>query len=666
MSGYDIQEILNMLDRYLAIEFVSTNTFECLNELSAKIDEDTALEDRKAVLNFFMRNATNPHLTNSDLLPTFAEIYSNVLSGENRQESLSSEEACSYTRAMFHKNKKFMQKATSEILLKAPYLAETFYDCMGEAPKESPNEIGVYCKMLEAVYFAAEPEMAFGIIKNIYENPGNEELQEKFYPYLSSIYKDPNKTALQPYIYALMRKGNARSADYYNNLKNALDKGADPREILEDIDRGIEKATDSRALLIAYAILGRDIPQKAPELKNRAQDIIRRALEKNPNNNRTTRRRADVYLENWSELRGGAIVGQRVAKSGQYPFGWKADIRINEERPCILCLGGDGTLDEKQANGYAGSVEKLLERNGLKGKADIYSAMYDFGYNEDEYMFGSDSKRSRSQMFKDYKHLIEIKGHLQPTTEDKNPKYVQDLYEKFLLPRISKNDGKERLDFMEARKNIRNLQIVAHCHGAYTALKMEELMQKKMKELGYSKSECEMLQKELLVVAQSPYCPLGVSKSTFISFCSAKDAELNHHNYFNDSVWEINQERSIKLSYFDEKKGNLFLVSDTGIGQYAPDEHNYWGLEAYEGLSKDMAVMLKMEGNTIVNGLRNTLEGRRGLPPVEDLVCDGFSDKMRFREIERNGRELYGKIAERSKMRAKAARMAKKYGEIEY
>ena len=188
----------------------------------------------------------------------------------------------------------------------------------------------------------------------------------------------------------------------------------------------------------------------------------------------------------------------------------------------------------------------------------------------------------------------------------------------------------------------------------------------KMKELGYSKSECEMLQKELLVVAQSPYCPLGVSKSTFISFCSAKDAELNHHNYFNDSVWEINQERSIKLSYFDEKKGNLFLVSDTGIGQYAPDEHNYWGLEAYEGLSKDMAVMLKMEGNTIVNGLRNTLEGRRGLPPVEDLVCDGFSDKMRFREIERNGRELYDQITERSKRRAKAARMAKKYGEIEY
>jgi len=253
---------------------------------------------------------------------------------------------------------------------------------------------------------------------------------------------------------------------------------------------------------------------------------------------------------------------------------------------------------------------------------------------------------------------------LQPTAEDKNPKYVKDLFEKFLLPRIAKNGGKERLSLAEAKQNIRNLQIVAHCHGAYTALKMEEMMGKKMKELGYSKDEQALIQKQLLIVAQSPYCPLGVSKSTFISFCSAKDGELNHHNHFNDAVWELNQEHDIRLSYFDEKKGNLFLVSTTGIGEYAPDEHNYWGLLSCEGQSKDFIAMLRMEGNAIAAGIKNALV-KGEILTTKQLVCEDKISEEVFDRASENGKQLYQQIVQKSKNAAKAARIVKKYGSYE-
>ena len=70
---------------------------------------------------------------------------------------------------------------------------------------------------------------------------------------------------------------------------------------------------------------------------------------------------------------------------------------------------------------------------------------------------------------------------LSPETTD--PKYVGEIFDKFLLPRISTDRGRRRLSADEAALRVRRLNIVAHCHGAYTALRLEEMMQEKMKEL---------------------------------------------------------------------------------------------------------------------------------------------------------------------------------------
>ena len=88
MEEYEIQRSLDMLERYLDLDFISTSVFECVQDLVNKTtnnqygEGDSPYEDKnmlsnsdkKKILNFFVRYAQNKHLNNSDLMPSFSHI----------------------------------------------------------------------------------------------------------------------------------------------------------------------------------------------------------------------------------------------------------------------------------------------------------------------------------------------------------------------------------------------------------------------------------------------------------------------------------------------------------------------------------------------------------------------------------------------------------------
>ena len=176
-------------------------------------------------------------------------------------------------------------------------------------------------------------------------------------------------------------------------------------------------------------------------------------------------------------------------------------------------------------------------------------------------------------------HHRSVKLNKQLNEDTLHPRYVDDLFDKALLNRISDKNGK-RLSTDEACAKIRKLTIVAHCHGAYTFLKLEEKMQKKMQELGYSAEERAKIQHEMLCVAHAPYAPLGVSKSTMISFASAQDLKINHHNNFETEIRAMSKNNEVMLSYFPGKQGELFLTPSMGEDV---EEHNFLGRTGYYG-----------------------------------------------------------------------------------
>jgi len=242
-----------------------------------------------------------------------------------------------------------------------------------------------------------------------------------------------------------------------------------------------------------------------------------------------------------------------------------------------------------------------------------------------------------------YHRKVKPKGkYISPDTV--NPRYIKQIFDRIFLPRLTDEKG-ERLSFNEAKKRIRRLNIIAHCHGAYTFLKLEEMMQNKMQELGYGKMERQAIQKQLLCTAIAPYCPLGVSKSTMISFCSAEDDEVSHYNNFQREIHRLSGEKKLELSYFPQERGELFLTPTFGS-----EEHNFLGFDMMNGkLGRDGCTAVYFMGNVIANGLKSSLNDTP-LPEIKNLLCSGDKkNEQMFAAILKNGENAYAEIYRHAK-----------------
>ncbi len=372
-------------------------------------------------------------------------------------------------------------------------------------------------------------------------------------------------------------------------------------------------------------------------------------------------------------------IGKRTNKTEDNPYGYTKVDSIPKDEVCVLYIGGGATTTDKAANGYAKIIEEDILDKKISAEIPVYSIKYNFdGHN----------KLIAKQIFY-IKHRTEVlrsqadveKTLSKATDEEYNPQYVNELFEKVILPRITLHKGKGKLSVAEACKRIRKLNIVAHCHGAYTILKLEEKMQIAMKELGYSEQDRKKIQSQMLVIAQAPACPLGISKSEFISFRSAYDDIIplknNFFNNFFDRYIEMRkrEERErfiaegsgdkegvenngwfdLKPCFFSKKQGNLFLIKqkykwedDIGPLMSSEEEHNNVRFKDIEAQTEDGRLMAYYARTILRNGIKNSLKQDdefAPLPPIEDLILSGNSKRVEkeqrmFEQMKQNGKDF--------------------------
>ncbi|HCU58478.1 MAG TPA: hypothetical protein DIC64_00675 [Alphaproteobacteria bacterium] len=358
------------------------------------------------------------------------------------------------------------------------------------------------------------------------------------------------------------------------------------------------------------------------------------------------------------------LIGKRIEKSEAHPYGWKRVDFVPEDETCVVVLGGNGTENDEQSNGNAKSVDLLLKAYGLRDGVNVYSIIYrNDAEGEEHFIPYLQQLRSREVLFEKHgrkeikertpkqKEFIEKAEQLQGKSavdasnpEISDPSYVENLFDKLLLYRISDLDG-QRLPFEEAIGRVRKLNIVAHCHSAYLFLKLEDMMQQKMKEFGYSDEERKAIQKQLLCVAFAPYAPLGVSKSTMLSFGSMKDDEVWHQNAFHREAQNLDKTGEFKLSYFEEKLGNVFVASSMTEGQVGSVEHSFSNyLMPKRALSEEGEIMVLFGRNAVLNGVRGSKEGRL-ISNVRDLLCgDDAKTLCLFEKLRERGKKTYAKL----------------------
>ena len=356
-------------------------------------------------------------------------------------------------------------------------------------------------------------------------------------------------------------------------------------------------------------------------------------------------------------------LGRRVQRSNGFFDSWEDVSAISKDEVCVVCLGGDGVQDTKASNGAVKAFQEELDVV-LGGVVPVYGVVYDF--------VRADQDKARKEEFVRYGMLNSVseKRKISMMNNGKKPDvdYVFDIYKKIVEPRISIQDGSKKIDPEQAAINLRKVTFMAHCHGAFVALKLEEFMSKKMTELKYSVREKEFILRQMLVVAQAPAAPLGVAHSTFVSFLSAVDVctskpinylslyiqqkikeDMNyvHAKANNDRFGEnVGQPFELKPCFLRGRMGNCFLVKQKYPYNFQPGaklidfkEHEFIGFDDHE-LTDEGWLLQKLVRNTLINGVKNSLKQREKLlplPDIERLVCVNEKERDVLRQMKKNG-----------------------------
>lgn len=279
-----------------------------------------------------------------------------------------------------------------------------------------------------------------------------------------------------------------------------------------------------------------------------------------------------------------------ISFDNNQPYGIAREVsQASAQGPALITFPGNGfelkelgcTLDEKILR-LANKMRKYLEAADVSRdiirKMPFYVVTYQVPKDFSD-------KDARTLLYKKHgrNNMPEkiSRGENGFSEEEQNPAYIESLYDKIIRPRISRLNGKVKYDADTAARNMAQVTFFAHCHGAYTALKLEEVMRKNMQKLGYSNDEILKVQKQITVVAYAPACPLGVSKMNFVSFKSLNDTYINenYNNVLTYASMQIDEDRlywkdknllqkttseytpfDFKLSFYPDKAGNVFVI----------------------------------------------------------------------------------------------------------
>ena len=378
------------------------------------------------------------------------------------------------------------------------------------------------------------------------------------------------------------------------------------------------------------------------------------------------------YIEKYKQERQGlsfALLAERLPMSEDAPYRFNKAELLNPDDVLILGLAGKGYIGNnniRDYNGYLKMINMIKQEPELEDK-NIRSvvAVCNFGdYHDPDY--------ARELHFLEYiakgkyNDAINLMSDIQ-RQELLNPAYIKDIFEEAVLPRISADDGKSRLSLDKALYRIRRLNIVAHCHGGYVAFKLEQMMQDKMMQLGYSLKERQQIQKQLLILN---YAPDSLWYKQY-SHCVAVESANDDANKYQSTFKEWLQMRRKKFGFFFSSEnllmctkidkhgveGNpaktikLIPVSENFLEERWKQvqkarkedklepkavkemgEHSFLGFEPINNMSKAALKVQNFAKNILVSALLNSFEQKQGekfksLPNTFQLAARTSQDK---------------------------------------
>lgn len=382
------------------------------------------------------------------------------------------------------------------------------------------------------------------------------------------------------------------------------------------------------------------------------------------------------HIEDCRKQRNGlsfAFLAERCPTSDDAPHRIRPAFPILPEENCVLVLPGTGgrKINLRDYNGMLKQTDNFVKNNidSASTPVRVCVAICDFGEQH------LDKIARKSAYFEAwYPQYVESLKHDIPQAclqETFNPLYIKDIFETAILPRITSQDGNGRLPLNQAQQNIRRLNIVAHCHGAYVATQLEKLMDEKMNELGYLPEEQQKIKSQLLVLAYNPDCPKHISKFRFISVESSQDQHNEYQTYLRE--WLLMKPKDFGVCFIPKCFGQTLMcakIDKSGIEGNPPreikllspqewfmqmndintgkekelGEHNFLGFEPIGNMSKGALKLQKFANNILKNAIKNSQQQSEGnfipLPNIQHLTANTLRERLEFAQAAITGHKL--------------------------
>ena len=180
--------------------------------------------------------------------------------------------------------------------------------------------------------------------------------------------------------------------------------------------------------------------------------------------------------------------------------------KYTPDKPVVVCIGGNGTVNESTANGVAKFVETYLQLLFKKGgvnrvydNADIISAIYPTTDNPSKGKFEKED--------------------------------IDDFVDNFLI-KLLQDDTDELVPLGEACRRLSQVTFFTYCRGHLELDKIMRAFYKELKVLGYSREECDILMQTTFEVS---FAPLTFGSIIPVMFVDTKQDEMLN------SAWKNNE-----------------------------------------------------------------------------------------------------------------------------
>ena len=150
---------------------------------------------------------------------------------------------------------------------------------------------------------------------------------------------------------------------------------------------------------------------------------------------------------------------------------------VSKNKPTFITLGGIGTTNDRDANYVAKFVQRIIP---IEGEANVISIIHSHyqGERAARYFDEDPEEHMYSKLHEAYR-----------------------LVDTIFIPLLTDNDG-NRLLIQDACKNIRMVNIFAHCYGHFTTVKyIEDALETTLPYFSYSQDEIDRIFKEIFVLS---------------------------------------------------------------------------------------------------------------------------------------------------------------------